>query len=140
MSEQIKNPLYGWNHVSVKMPTNIGNYLCITNDDKVMVCHVAANGWWSIVPGAKFYGDMGEKVVIDSKYVDREVVYWKEIGLFPGQVQVEIIESEAGWGAKVDEVKVFDTPQLAAEFIQEFNSKNNESTTPDWYMYARLKS
>lgn len=53
-------------------------------------------------------------------------------------VKVLIIESERGWGAKVDEVKEFDTKELAEAFIKEYNSKNTEDTVPDWYMYARL--
>lgn len=65
-----------WYLVSEKMPENIGNYLCITNDDKIMVCYVPANGWWTRVPDGQYYGDMGEKVTVDSKRVDREVVKW----------------------------------------------------------------
>lgn len=50
--------------------------------------------------------------------------------------KVEIIESERGWGQKVEEVKFFDNQQEAEAFVQEFNSQNTETTVPDWYMYA----
>jgi hypothetical protein len=51
-------------------------------------------------------------------------------------VKVNIIESEAGWGQKVDETKEFDTREEAEEFCREYNAKNNEEKTPSWYMYA----
>lgn len=68
-----------WNHVDKIMPERIGNYLCITNDELIMVCHVVANGWWSMVPGAQYYGDMGDKVTLNSKQVPREVVWWSDL-------------------------------------------------------------
>lgn len=55
------------------------------------------------------------------------------------KVKVLIIESERGWGQKVDEVKEFDTREEAEKFCKEYNSKNNEPTVPDWYMYARIE-
>ncbi len=54
-------------------------------------------------------------------------------------VKVEIIESERGWGSKVDEVKEFDDMEQAEEFIKTFNSANDKDQVPDWYMYARLQ-
>lgn len=54
------------------------------------------------------------------------------------KIKVEIIESERGWGQKVDEVKTFDTLEEAEKFIKKFNAVNNKPTVPDWYMYARL--
>lgn len=74
-----------WNKLSEKKPKKIGSYLCISNDDKYMVCHIAANGWWSKVPDAEFYGDMGNKVVLNGKEVEREVIYWMELPLPPKQ-------------------------------------------------------
>jgi hypothetical protein len=53
-------------------------------------------------------------------------------------VKVFIIESEAGWGQKVDEVKEFPTKEEANAFVKEFNSYNSLPYTPDWYMYAEL--
>ena len=49
---------------------------------------------------------------------------------------VEIIESERGWGSKVDEVKYFDNFDDAAEFVDKFNSHNIAESAPDWYMVA----
>lgn len=51
--------------------------------------------------------------------------------------EVEIIESERGWGQKVDERKYFKTAEDADQFCKEYNAKNNLPTVPDWYMYAR---
>lgn len=53
-------------------------------------------------------------------------------------VKVNIIESELGWGQKIDEVKEFDTLELAEAFVTEFNSRNTEDTVPDWYMRAEM--
>jgi len=49
---------------------------------------------------------------------------------------VQIIESERGWGQRLDETKEFPTYEKAEAFIKEFNSKNTEDTVPDWYMAA----
>lgn len=57
--------------------------------------------------------------------------------------RVFIIESERGWGSKVDEVKEFDTPEEAAKFVKDYNDKYNPprpGPAPDWYMIARLES
>ncbi len=40
-----------------------------------------------------------------------------------------LIESERGWGQRVDEVKEFDTEKERDDFIKEFNSHS-------WYMRA----
>lgn len=55
--------------------------------------------------------------------------------------KVAIIESERGWGRKVDEIKKFATFEQAKEFQEEFNKPNHEDwkltrTVPDWYMQA----
>ncbi len=49
---------------------------------------------------------------------------------------VQDIESEAGWGQKVDEVHYFRTKEEAVAYIKQFNSRNTETTTPSWYMRA----
>jgi hypothetical protein len=54
---------------------------------------------------------------------------------------VNIIESERGWGQKVDEVKKFDTFEEAKAFQEKFNEVNQEDfektgIVPDWYMMA----
>ncbi len=51
-------------------------------------------------------------------------------------VKVTVIESERGWGSKVDDHMVCLSTEDANEFITRFNSKNNFPTVPDWYMYA----
>ena len=50
--------------------------------------------------------------------------------------RVDIIESERGWGQKVDEVKYFSNEVEAKEFVKAFNARNTQNFTPDWYMYA----
>lgn len=50
--------------------------------------------------------------------------------------KVKIIESELGWGQRVDEIKEFELEEEALLFVKEFNSKNDADKTPDWYMYA----
>lgn len=54
-------------------------------------------------------------------------------------IKVEIIESERGWGQKVDETKEFETLEEAESFVKEYNAENKWSSAPDWYMYARIK-
>lgn len=52
--------------------------------------------------------------------------------------RVNIIESESGWGSRVDETKDFDTPGEAMGFTKEYNARyNNAERTPDWYMVAQ---
>ena len=50
--------------------------------------------------------------------------------------RVNIIESERGWGQKVDDIKFFDDESKANKFVKEYNSKNDLPYVPDWYMYA----
>lgn len=51
-------------------------------------------------------------------------------------IKVPVIESERGWGSKVDDHMVCLSNADANEFIKEFNAENNQPTVPDWYMYA----
>lgn len=61
---------------------------------------------------------------------------------------VYIIESERGWGQRIDETKIFDskdyngdaelTYKTAAKFVNKFNSQNNKEEVPDWYMRAYM--
>jgi len=54
--------------------------------------------------------------------------------------KVFIIESECGWGQKVDEVKDFSAQEEAEAFVREYNSKHNPpGKTPEWYMFAKLE-
>lgn len=51
--------------------------------------------------------------------------------------QVNMVESEAGWGSRIDEKKYFDEDQQAKDFVREYNQQyNNQSTVPDWYLKA----
>lgn len=56
----------------------------------------------------------------------------------PNKWYVNIIESEAGWGQKVDDCLEFNTYEEAAKYVKEYNEKYNPpvKTVPDWYMYA----
>jgi hypothetical protein len=56
----------------------------------------------------------------------RRFIMWK----------VDIIESEAGWGQRVDQVKEFHTEQEAVEYKDGFNAENDLDHVPSWYMYA----
>lgn len=55
-------------------------------------------------------------------------------------ILVDVIESEAGWGQKVDEVKTFKSLGAAKRFVARFNRPNDKATTPSWYMYAKIAS
>ena len=50
--------------------------------------------------------------------------------------RVEIIESERGWGSKVDDYMICLSQQDAELFKEEFNSFNISVTIPEWYMVA----
>ncbi len=50
--------------------------------------------------------------------------------------RVDIIESERGWGQKIDETKFFDDASEAFKFVEDYNAANDKPTVPDWYMYA----
>ena len=51
--------------------------------------------------------------------------------------RVDIIESERGWGQKVDESKFFDNFEEASKFIDAYNADLPPGPAPDWYMMAR---
>ena len=50
--------------------------------------------------------------------------------------RVDIIESERGWGRKIDESKYFDDEVEAKRFVTQYNSRNPPGPAPDWYMQA----
>ena len=55
--------------------------------------------------------------------------------------KVQIIESEAGWGRKLDSEKEFETEEEARQFCKDYNNKYNpEGPVPEWYMYARMEN
>lgn len=50
---------------------------------------------------------------------------------------VNIIESERGWGQRVDDTIHFSSEHEAKEWARAYNVKYNSSDeVPDWYMYA----
>lgn len=53
------------------------------------------------------------------------------------QWEVDLIESERGWGQKIDSTRRFEAFKEAVEFQQEFNAENDfTKDVPDWYMIA----
>ena len=59
------------------------------------------------------------------------------IAKLPNAYRVNIIESEAGWGSKVDEVIYFDNEAEAKQYAETYNKAHNTlDHTPSWYMYA----
>lgn len=54
-----------------------------------------------------------------------------------GDYKVNIMESERGWGSKVEDTYYFDSKQDAAIWCMNYNKKyQSSSSTPDWYMIA----
>lgn len=56
--------------------------------------------------------------------------------------RVDIIESEAGWGSKVDETIYFDNETEARQYATDYNDKYNPplkkgESVPSWYMIAQ---
>ena len=54
----------------------------------------------------------------------------------PVGYRVDLIEYERGWGSKLEETRYFDNEAEARAYVKHFNSKNTETTVPDWYMTA----
>jgi hypothetical protein len=57
------------------------------------------------------------------------------------KIKVFIIESESGWGQRIDEVKLFPSRKVALKFCEDYNRKYNppKDIVPDWYMYAKVE-
>lgn len=51
-------------------------------------------------------------------------------------IKVPVIESERGWGSKIDDYMITLSLEDAEEFKNEFNSVNTATSAPDWYMQA----
>lgn len=49
-------------------------------------------------------------------------------------LKVPVVESEAGWGRKIDDYMVVLSMDDAKAFEQDFNSKNKPGDAPEWYM------
>ena len=54
----------------------------------------------------------------------------------PERHKVVIIESERGWGSKVDDVLYFDNEPEARKYVADYNKDLPTDRTPDWYMIA----
>lgn len=54
----------------------------------------------------------------------------------PTAYRVDIIESERGWGQRVDETLYFDNEAEARKYCDDFNAQNTAAVAPDWYMRA----
>lgn len=55
--------------------------------------------------------------------------------------RVDIVESERGWGRKIEESIYFDNELEAKQFTNNYNDEYNPPLkpgegVPDWYMYA----
>lgn len=51
--------------------------------------------------------------------------------------RVDILESERGWGQRIDESIFFNDATAAYTFVEDYNTKHNPpGPTPDWYMVA----
>ena len=48
--------------------------------------------------------------------------------------KIPVIESESGWGRKLDDWMVCLSTEDTIKFKEEFNSENTSTSTPDWYM------
>ncbi len=62
-----------------------------------------------------------------------------QVNLEP-RYKVVIIESERGWGSKIDETLYFDNEAEARKYVKDYNDKYNPpGPAPDWYMLARYE-
>jgi len=55
----------------------------------------------------------------------------------PLVVKVPVTESERGWGQKIDDYVVCLSNEDGLAFTKEFNSKNDKTEVPDWYMVVK---
>ena len=57
------------------------------------------------------------------------------------ETKVMMIESERGWGSRVDQIITFPTRAEAVKYANEYNQKyNNQKEVPDWYIIAEVES
>jgi hypothetical protein len=52
--------------------------------------------------------------------------------------KVVVIESERGWGQRIDSERWFDSREAAEAFCKDYNKDNTAPVAPDWYMVARI--
>lgn len=58
----------------------------------------------------------------------------------PTAYRVDLIESERGWGQKIDETLYFDNEVEARQYALDYNLKhNNLDYVPDWYIRAEYR-
>ncbi len=56
------------------------------------------------------------------------------------KTRVLMIESEAGWGQRVDEIKTFPSRAKAVAFAEAYNRRHNTApTAPSWYVKAEVE-
>ena len=58
----------------------------------------------------------------------------EEIKKLRTAVKIPVVESESGWGRKIDDYMVCLSVEDAKKFEKEFNSRNTTSSAPNWYM------
>jgi len=56
--------------------------------------------------------------------------------LYEKKYRVDVIESERGWGQKIDDRTYFDTFEEAKAYQKKVNSANTAETAPDIYWRA----
>ncbi len=57
------------------------------------------------------------------------------------KTRVFMIESEAGWGQRIDEVKTFPSRAKAVAFAEAYNQRHNRAKmTPSWYIKAEVET
>lgn len=51
---------------------------------------------------------------------------------------VIMLESEKGWGERIDDVLYFSQYEVASDFVKKYNNKWNDfDSVPDWYIQAQ---
>lgn len=53
---------------------------------------------------------------------------------------VTVVESERGWGQKVDQVALYDNRAEAEAHVKSVNEQNTEEVAPDIYWRASMQS
>jgi hypothetical protein len=53
--------------------------------------------------------------------------------------RVDIIESERGYGQKLEDTLYFDNDLEAKAYCKTFNASNTDAFIPDWYMVAEYR-
>jgi len=55
------------------------------------------------------------------------------------KIEVLIVESELGWGQRIEEVKEFTTKAKAEAFVKKYNARNTAKEVPECYTYAMIR-